>query len=110
MRARVTGDQRRELASRLLGYVCERPKRLGREKRLAGTPQDPIPASMLVAEPPQESGLARSGLAAEQDQTAGGVPDDALERGLELAELSGSLEEVVGIAHIVILAPGAALG
>jgi hypothetical protein len=107
VRARVTGDQRRELASRLLGYVGEWPKRLRREQRLAGTPQDPIPASMLVAKPSQESGLARPGLAAEQDQAADGVTDDALEGCLELAELSGSLEKVVDLGHVVILAPGA---
>jgi hypothetical protein len=93
VRHRPTLHDRLELTPRPFGDTEERPKRTGREERIAGAPEDPRRLAALFAEPPHERCLADPGLAADQQDLPARAALDGLQAIEEHRQLGGALEQ-----------------
>jgi hypothetical protein len=91
--ARASGGQEGgQPAAGLAPQVVQRPKRPGREQRVAGPEQEPGVGRMALGEPPDQRRLAHAGLAGHQDDTAAG--GRRAQGGAQLIQQRSALEQV----------------
>ena len=93
VRPSVARDELLELAARQFGYVEQGAQRARREQRRAGAPEDPRRVAPLIAELPNQSGLADARLAPDEDHRPGPTGGDRVERVSQGRQLIGALEQ-----------------
>ncbi len=92
IRSRAGLHELRQLSTGALGDVDERPERTWSEQCITSAPQESRAAGAVVTEASQESGLADTGLSADEQDPPARAALDGFQALPEHRELAGALE------------------